>query len=140
MRYWDSSALVVLHLRQRYSDEVRALYLADPRVLTWLLSDVEVVSAIERLNREGLLAARAREDALTRVAAFWDSLHLVTLVEPVRARAKRLLAVHGLRAADAIQLGAALVGVADRPSGREFVCLDDRLAEAARREGFRVVP
>ena len=46
---------------------------------------------------------------------------------------------HPLRAADALQIGAALVVSADDPGGLEFVTLDHRQAAAAEREGFRVL-
>jgi hypothetical protein len=45
-----------------------------------------------------------------------------------------------LRAADALQLAAALIWCEEQPAGEVFVCLDDRLREAARREGFTLVP
>ena len=59
--------------------------------------------------------------------------------EEVRDRAIRLLRVHGLKAADAFQLASARVwaGSTDRP---ELVTYDERLALAARLEGFRVLP
>jgi hypothetical protein len=60
-------------------------------------------------------------------------------LEPLRRLAQRLVRVHPLRAADAFQLAAALVAAEPDPSGVEFVCLDPRLANAASREGFRVV-
>lgn len=56
----------------------------------------------------------------------------------MRERAERLLAVHPLRAADALQLAAALVAVKDKPRDRGFVVTDGLLADAARREGFDV--
>jgi hypothetical protein len=59
--------------------------------------------------------------------------------ESVRERAGRLLAVHPLSAADALQLAAALVAVDERPRGFGFVTLDDRLAAAAVREGFALL-
>jgi uncharacterized protein len=58
----------------------------------------------------------------------------------VLERAERLLAVHSLSAADALQLGAALVACDEQPRGEGFACLDGRLREAARREGFAVRP
>ena len=59
--------------------------------------------------------------------------------EEVRNRAVRRLRVHGLKAADALQLAAARVwaGPTERP---ELVTYDERLALAARLEGFRVLP
>jgi uncharacterized protein len=47
--------------------------------------------------------------------------------------------VHPLRAADALQLAAAVVAAERDPPSLEFVSLDDRLLEAASREGFRTV-
>jgi predicted nucleic acid-binding protein len=43
-----------------------------------------------------------------------------------------------LRAADALQLAAALVWCGERPRGRWFVCADRRLAAAATGAGFDV--
>jgi predicted nucleic acid-binding protein len=47
--------------------------------------------------------------------------------------------VHPLRTADALQLAAAFVAAEQRPSSLEVVTLDDRLAAAARKEGFQLV-
>jgi hypothetical protein len=54
----------------------------------------------------------------------------------VREQALRLLRVHTLRAADALQLAAALEW-AGAPTDADFVTFDDRLREAAVREGFK---
>jgi len=140
LRYWDSSALVALHVRQASTSAVRGLYARDGEVLTWILSDVEIRSALHRLTREGAMTDRQAESAIAAVDAFWETIHVVSLVPPVKTRAKRLLAVHPIRAADALQLGAALTTAYDDPFSREFVCLDERLSAAARREGFTIVP
>jgi hypothetical protein len=47
--------------------------------------------------------------------------------------------MHPLRAADSLQLAAALVAADHDPTTLELVCLDARLATADRREGFRVI-
>jgi uncharacterized protein len=47
--------------------------------------------------------------------------------------------VHPLRAADALQVAAAFVAAERRPASLEIVMLDDRLANAARKEGFAVL-
>ena len=60
--------------------------------------------------------------------------------ERLREVAERMLRVHPLRAADALQLAAALVWSRDRPDGRVFVSCDERLRDAAGREGFTVLP
>ena len=140
MRFWDSSALLALHVQQASTTAVRDLYARDSDVLAWVLSDVEMWSALCRLRREGAMSTREAQEAMARVESFWEAVHVVSLVEGARARARRLLGVHTLKAADALQLGAALAAVYDQPGGWEFACLDERLGEAARREGFAIVP
>ena len=57
----------------------------------------------------------------------------------VRSRAEELLARHPLRAADAGQLGAALL-LQDHLGGTlAFACLDQQLANAAQLEGLEVL-
>jgi hypothetical protein len=51
----------------------------------------------------------------------------------------RFLRVHPLRAADALQLAAAFMAAERRPASLQVVTLDERLADAARREGFALV-
>lgn len=138
MRYWDASALVALCVAEVNTPAVRPL--TREGIVTWGVSAVEIASAIERRAREGSLsdaeraAARA---ALAELAAAWTE---ISAFAPVRERAMRLVATHALRAADAMQLGAALVAVSDRPAGHDFVCADARLGNAASREGFRLLP
>jgi predicted nucleic acid-binding protein len=140
MRFWDTSALVTLFVAQPSSADLRRLYAGDDQVLAWELTDVELRSALCRLEREHALTLAALHEAVARIEDFWTSVHVVSLAQPVKECAKRLLGVHQLRAADALQLAAALTAVAQRPQGWEFVCLDQRLGEAALREGFTVVP
>jgi len=61
------------------------------------------------------------------------------MIDAVKRLAERLLETHPLRAADALQIGAALVAAESEPETLEFVTLDRRQAEAAEREGFRVM-
>lgn len=139
MRFWDSSAVVPLILEERASVASRRALRVDSAMAVWALTRTEVVSAIRRREREGDLAAAGVVSALARIearAARWTE---VDALEPVRQRAERLLGVHALRAADALQLGAALALFDDRPRGRFFVTRDADLAGAAGREGFSVI-
>jgi len=60
-------------------------------------------------------------------------------MEQVRNRAIRLLRLHPLRAAAALQLAAALTAAAEDPERLDLVSSDDRLSAAAQREGCRVL-
>ncbi|HEY5047063.1 MAG TPA: hypothetical protein VII49_03465 [Rhizomicrobium sp.] len=51
----------------------------------------------------------------------------------------RFLRVHPLPAADALQLAAAFIAAERRPASLQLVTLDERVAVAARKEGFALV-
>ena len=61
------------------------------------------------------------------------------LAEKVRERARGLLEIHPLRAADSLQLAAALIASEENPQSLFFVTLDRRLKDAAEKEGFGVL-
>lgn len=139
MKFWDSSALVPLLVRQTTSRKLRSLYRADTAVVAWWGSRVECESAISRLERERHLTARVALSARRRLDLFAAAWQEVQPVDALRDRARRLLRVHDLRAADALQLAAALVAAEQHPSSLPLVCLDTNLTAAASREGFPVV-
>ena len=139
MRYWDSSAIVPLLMAEAATDKVRAHFETDPGIVTWWATDVECVSAIARRERDGSLDAPAVAMALHRLSeakAAWSEIQPQPTLRP---SAIRLLRVHPLRAGDALQLAAAIAAADGQPSTLGFVTLDDRLADAAEREGFPVV-
>jgi predicted nucleic acid-binding protein len=139
MRFWDSSAVVPLLVSQDPSPAARGLYDLEPHLVVWWATEVECVSAIMRLEREGRITGRDVVVAIDRLAVVAEAWEEVRPTERVRATASRLLRTHSLRAADAFQLAAAIVAAADHPSGLSFVTLDERLARAAEREGFPVI-
>jgi uncharacterized protein len=140
VRFWDSSALVALIVEQAGTARVRGLRGEDVEMVAWVLSDVEIRSAMERLRRDGVLTSEQARIDLEDSRRVWEQVRVIDLVDAVKRRAMRLLSVHALRAADALQLGAALLVADDDAHSLELVTLDARLAEAAHREGFRVLP
>jgi predicted nucleic acid-binding protein len=140
MRFWDSSAVVPLIVAQTASAQADAWLSEDPELALWTLTPVEVASAIRRLVREGVLGEREAKIAEARNDELMSASHLILNIESVKAQARRLLRIHALRAADALQLGAAMEWSSGRPMGRFFCTLDAQLALAAAREGFHVVP
>jgi hypothetical protein len=140
MRFWDSSALVPLVVRQPASPEAERWIADDSAVVTWTLTPVEVLSALRRLVRDGVLADRAAHDVEALAKTLLQRCHVVSDVERVKPVAMRLLRVHALRAADALQLAAALVWSDGPPEAAVLHTFDQRLGGAAEREGFRVMP
>jgi hypothetical protein len=114
-------------------------YERDPEAVVWWATEVECVSALSRLERDGDLSASSLSDALERLEALAGAWREVQPVPRVRQTAIRLLRVHPLRAADALQVAAALVTAEDHPATLPVVTLDNRLADAAEREGFPVI-
>jgi predicted nucleic acid-binding protein len=140
MRYWDSSAIVPLLTKQVRTADMELLVTSDPELVTWWGTSVECYSAIMRLVREGVLSGKEVPAAESRLRALSRAWEEVMPGESCRRIAERMLRVHPLRAADALQLAAATVASDHEPTRLEIVCLDSRLAEAARIEGFAVVP
>ena len=139
MKFWDSSAIVALILQEPSTAAMRAALTEDPEVVVWALTSLEVTSALWRRVRAGELAEAGRVAAAESLAQLEFAWTTTIEVSGVVARARRLLAAHPLRAADAAQLAAALVCCRERTDTLDFVTLDTRLADAARREGMRVV-
>jgi len=139
VRFWDTSAVVPLVFEEAASIACRRALRADPVMAVWALTRTELVSAIRRRERSGDLDAASVATALGRVATRAARWTEVDALEEVQQRAERLLGVHALRAADALQLGAALALFDDRPRGRFFLTRDADLAGAAGREGFSVI-
>ncbi|HET7882609.1 MAG TPA: hypothetical protein VFL55_17115, partial [Acetobacteraceae bacterium] len=77
--------------------------------------------------------------AFDRLRQFADGWHEIEASETVRENAQRFLRVHPLRAADALQLAAAFAAAERRPASLQVVTLDERLADAARKEGFVLI-
>ncbi len=138
MKFWDASAIVPLLIMEPATAAMQALAARDTGMMVWWASQVECASAIARLERDGALdedAAAQAFDRLKQVAGGW---HEVEASDPVGEAAVRFLRVHPLRAAGALQLAAAFIAADRRPSSLALVTLDDRLAAAARKEGFVV--
>ena len=108
-------------------------------MLVWRGCAVECVSALTCLERDGALSTRATTLALQRLRQLVAGWHEVDPSDEIREAAARFLRVHPLRVADALQLAAAFAAAERRPTSLEMVTLDDRLADAARKEGFVVL-
>ncbi len=139
MKFWDSSAVVPLLVHQSASPAVEAYFREDPGLIVWWATRVECDSAIARLERERKLSPKSTDEAFRRLDAISSLWHEVQPVDVLREAARRVLRLHSLRAGDSLQLAAAFMAAENRPSTLEFVCLDDRLGGAARREGFQVL-
>jgi len=140
MIFWDSSAILPLCLKEGMSPAMKKIVLSDEDMVVWWGTRVECISALARRLREGTIEPEGEKQfrsALNVLASQWSEMQPGGVV---RQRAERLLMIHPLRAADALQLAAALVWAGEMPSGLEVACLDINLSNAFQKEGFTVVP
>lgn len=131
--------MIPLLVRQPASPRADRWLSEDADIALWILTPVEITSALWRLARDGGLSEEDAHHADARAQELAAASYAVVEVEAVQSLARRLLRVHPLRAADALQLGASLVWSGSPPQGKTLHTLDERLAHAARREGF-IVP
>jgi predicted nucleic acid-binding protein len=136
MKFWDSSAVIPLLVPEAMSRPLQKLFEDDSIIVAWWATEIECTSAIARRQRLGQLHEAVVEEAFERLGALRAGWHEVEPSEEIRESAKRLLRVHDLRTADALQLAAAFFVAEARPSTLDFISLDERLLAAARREGF----
>jgi uncharacterized protein len=135
--FWDSSALIPLCVLQPQSAGAEVLY-ERFRVVAWWATEVEMVSGLTRLERmrqishDRLLVGQRQ---LKHIVSDWTSIGSASSLVP---DACSLLELHPLRAADALQLAAALEACEHKPRSLVFVTADQRLADAARLTGFAV--
>jgi predicted nucleic acid-binding protein len=139
VRFWDASAIVPLLVAEPSSQALLDLLGQDPVMVVWWGAPVECTSALARRERDGDLTVADATTSLERLRALAAGWHEVLPVDAVRGTAQRLLRVHPLRCADSLQLAAAIIAAEHEPATLEFVSLDERLNDAASREGFRIV-
>jgi uncharacterized protein len=136
VKFWDASAIVPLLVNEETTRRLQTVAAKDSAMLVWWGSAVECVSALARLERDGALDPPTMTLALQRLRQLSSGWHEIDPSDEIRETAARFLRVHPLRAADALQLAAAFAAAERRPASLEIVTLDDRLADAARKEGF----
>jgi len=138
--FWDASAIIPLCLDEPQTKVIRNISGQDGAIVAWWGSTIECYSAFARLRRERLLNNREEEqlrNVLNMLSGSWTE---IKPSQDIRDLAARLLLLHPLRAADSLQLAAALVWAEKSPKRHGFVCLDNRLKEAANKEGFALLP
>lgn len=136
--FWDASALVPLCIWEATTEQVRA-HLRRFAPVVWWGTSVEVHSAISRLYREGAIDASGRDGALARLHMLSQGWSEILPDDSLRSLAGSLLNSYCLRAADSLQLAAALTWCQQKPANRTLICGDRRLSEVARSAGFTVV-
>jgi predicted nucleic acid-binding protein len=136
--FWDTSAIVPLCCFQSASSNARQLLRAYGNQVVWWATPVEAFSALQRLVREKYISAEQSAQFVARLQRLRVHWNEIQPNDDMRSEAERLLRLHPLRSADALQLSAAFVWTRSRPRGQPFITADGALARAAELEGFSV--
>lgn len=136
----DSSALVKLYADEPGWELVRT----HPSYVVSAIARVEVPAALWRKHRVGELSAEDSVLLAAEFAADWHEADGKLMPVPVLGRvleaAADLVARHGLRAYDGVQLACASAARWAEPQIEDFLCFDADLRTAAAREGFQLLP
>jgi predicted nucleic acid-binding protein len=136
IHFVDTSVLVKRYVRE---PGAAALWTAlrRGRVVVARITYAELLATIARACREGVISEAQRARAFDRVVDDFRELAVVEVRGPVMDRVAELVIRHPLRGYDAVQLASALT-VRARGGATQFWSADERLADAARKEGLRV--
>jgi predicted nucleic acid-binding protein len=136
--FWDASALVPLCIYESNSRQAQ-LQLRHSLPVVWWASSIEVHSAVARLHRQGKLRDVEKKGALARLDLLSRAWREILPSDSLRDLARQLLDSYELRAADSLQLAAALTWCQHRSSRRAFLSADQRLSKCATAAGFSVI-
>lgn len=125
-------------MHEAYSAAVRRLIRTN-QVATSRLSQVEVASALARLEREGAFTTAERDRAINSLNTDLTAWILVEVTPELVTDAQTMLVRHGLRSGDAVQLASCLYLQNETGQRLPFAAFDDRLRAAARTEGLPVI-
>src|ERR1700739_1713327 len=117
--FWDTSALVPLCVRQGTTPQAIAVY-KSYEIVVWWATAVEIASALARLVRMKQLSSSEWTQARKLAATLADTWSVVQPSDALRSQAALLVNQYDLRAADALQLAAALEWCGNVPQGRLF--------------------
>jgi predicted nucleic acid-binding protein len=106
------------------------------RLAVWWSTQVEITSALVRLLREQIISPSEYAHATLQAEGLASLWNVVAPSEKLALDARALLGRYPLRAADALQLAAALAWCEGKPKGNVFLTIDRRLREAAGLAGF----
>lgn len=103
MRFWDTSVLVPLLVREAATPWAEGLLAEDGEMVVAWVAEVEAASALSRRRREGVLKDEDHALAPKRLRRLKAAWHEVLPAERVRREALRPLQAHPSRTLDALQ-------------------------------------
>ncbi len=138
--YLDTSALVKRYYRELGTKIVQELIINSSIIVVSKIAYAEIISALMRKRREGMLSMDDYQRVLAGFKNDWSNFYVVIeLTDDIINRTEGLIENYPLRGFDAIHLASALVFQDELNMDLTFICSDNRLLEAARRENLQIV-
>jgi predicted nucleic acid-binding protein len=138
--YLDSNALVKFYVAEPGGPEVAEKVRDADAVGTVVISRVEVVAALGRASRLGVLSDENAASARNQFRTDWSDYFHLPLSRELVERASDLAWSYGLRGYDAVQLAAAVLWQDTLDFPVLMVTFDQQLWEAAGRAGLMRYP
>jgi predicted nucleic acid-binding protein len=138
--YLDASALVKRYIVERWSRETIALTGESEMTATSIVSRAEVVAALARAARTGVVTQELARNARRLFTGDWPDLVRIPMTEALVERAEGLAWEHGLRGYDSVQLASALTWQESVAAEIVLATFDQQLWDAAKRAGLKAWP
>jgi predicted nucleic acid-binding protein len=138
--YLDTSALVKLYVEESGSQTVRRWLDEADIVATSIVAYVEARSAFARRRRERKILGSAYAAITRDFEVDWNRYVIIEITDSLIRRAGRLTDIYALRGYDAIHLASAQLFKEKLTDHASFATWDERLALAAHKVGFSVLP
>jgi predicted nucleic acid-binding protein len=129
--FFDSSAFAKRYVEEAGSQAVDSLCQEATEVALSVLCVPEIISALNRRAREGLLSGRDYTEAKQYLSEDIRDAVIVNLVPQVVSTCTKILEASPVRAADAVQIACALEWETEL-----FVSADKRQVSAAKKAGL----
>jgi len=138
--YLDASALVKRYIAERGTDEVAKSISTAEAVGTSILSRAEIIAALAKAVRVGVLEHDAAHSAAQLFRGEWQNLIRIQTTETLIARADSLAWELGLRGYDSVHLASAIIWSENMEQELHLATFDRQLWNAAKRRGLQTVP
>ncbi|MCX5910723.1 MAG: type II toxin-antitoxin system VapC family toxin [Deltaproteobacteria bacterium] len=130
--FFDSSAFAKRYVEEPGSQAVDSICQEATEVALSVLCVPEILSALNRRVREGILTSREYEEAKQYLSQDIRDVVIINLIPQVISTCTKILEASPVRAADALQIACALGWETEL-----FVSADRRQISAAKKAGLR---
>ena len=138
--YLDTSALVKRYFLEQQTNELLSKWVQAELIVTSSVAYAETVASLFRKKRESSLDEEVIQQVLGAFLMDWKSFFRVEVSDELNEIVLRVVQSYALRGFDAIHLASAFLTRTSIPNDILFACFDQRLAQAAREDGFATFP